>query len=213
MTGPIDFSNISSNVTIELDVSVYCDTSVYCPTCVSDDRSATSCQGSSGCGATCSCGCPTASPTSFPTVDIFECLNDNGTATLLMNQTLDVYDIFEDVNNLPGWWENSCNICEWDINGTNIVCDENQTQIIEINLSNFGLSGSLSLSTLPQTIKQIDLSNNNLIGSLDWIAFESASSLEMLYLNNNNFNGTIDLQYFGSSFQVLNLSVNDFSGT
>ena len=217
-TGPIDFTSISSNLTIIVDVSIYCSTAVYCGTCsIESDRNSTICQGSTNCGATCNCGCTTTAPTSYPTVDIFDCdsVNNNSvsSSSLLMNQTLDIYDIFFNVNNLPGWWENSCNICQWDIDNTNIVCDENQTQIIEINLSNHALSGSLTLlNNWPQTVKKIDLSHNNLIGTINWMAFDNSSLLEELYLNDNNFNGTIDLKQFGSSVAIVNLSLNNFNG-
>jgi len=88
------------------------------------------------------------------------------------------------------------------------------TQIKVLDLKHNQLDGELpsTLGQLPNTLEELDLSHNNLVGTL-CESIQSLTHLEGLYLNNNYFVGPIpsSLGHISSLSQLF-LQENDFSG-
>lgn len=79
--------------------------------------------------------------------------------------------------------------CEW----TGVVCDEETAEVVQINWEGQQMNGQLveELRYLGR-LERLDLSNNELVGNLDYMY--EVKSLTELFLNNNKFTGTLSEQ-------------------
>ncbi|KAJ7958830.1 Leucine-rich receptor-like protein kinase family protein [Quillaja saponaria] len=113
---------------------------------------------------------------------------------------------------LSSWTNSSASIiCKWH----GIACD-NSSHVSSIELSGKNISGTItsSIFQLPY-IKNMDLSNNQLIGESPSINFISSWFLRYLNLSNNNLTGSLPSSLFSISFshlETLDLSNNMLSG-
>ncbi|KAL5772190.1 hypothetical protein ACOSQ2_012114 [Xanthoceras sorbifolium] len=132
-------------------------------------------------------------------------------------------------------WSTSTSICTW----IGVTCGLRHHRVITLNISYFGLAGTIPPQLGNMSFLQVlAIRNNSFFGSLpDELAqlrrlkhanfmfnsfnmeiipswFGSLSKLLHLFLNNNNFVGTIPLSLGNiSSMQVIDLSYNQLSGT
>ena len=87
-----------------------------------------------------------------------------------------------------------------------------------VNVRNNRLTGELDLAEVPRSVKDLDLSYNQLEGSVFFA--DMGRNMEKLNLRHNNFSGEIDLSYLPRSMledkkyssRGINLMENDFSG-
>ncbi|KAL5067970.1 hypothetical protein RYX36_018857 [Vicia faba] len=90
---------------------------------------------------------------------------------------------------LPSWLlTNHINLCNWDI----IFCDNTNTTVSKINLSNPNSSGKLAdldFNSLPN-LTLLDLNGNRFGGSIP-SEYGSLSKLSFLDLGNNSLEGTL----------------------
>ena len=79
--------------------------------------------------------------------------------------------------------------CEW----AGVVCDEETGEVVQINWEGQQMNGQLveEMRHLGR-LERLDLSNNELVGTLDYIY--EIKSLTELFLNNNKFTGTLSEQ-------------------
>eukprot|EP00271_Cylindrocystis_brebissonii_P017624 TRINITY_DN464_c0_g1_i1.p1 TRINITY_DN464_c0_g1~~TRINITY_DN464_c0_g1_i1.p1 ORF type:complete len:1372 (-),score=265.73 TRINITY_DN464_c0_g1_i1:941-5056(-) len=87
----------------------------------------------------------------------------------------------------------------------------NVTSLALLDLSHNQFSGSLP-SYFPNTLVDVDLSDNNLTGEVT-NSFDSLTSLETLILSNNQLGGPIPVLSAAPNLTVLSLSNNFFNGT
>ena len=104
-------------------------------------------------------------------------------------------------------WLEGCNACDW----YGITCDNNN-RVIGLDLSNNNLSGSLtsSMFDLLTKLDSLDLSNNSLFGAVE-IDF-SPTSLSFLDLSHNQITGSYPLMMNQMSIEYLDLSNNLLDG-
>ncbi|TXG47618.1 hypothetical protein EZV62_026912 [Acer yangbiense] len=140
----------------------------------------------------------------------------------------------DSTNLLAKNWSMSSSICTW----IGVSCSVRHHRVTGLNISNFGLSGTLppQLGNL-SFLQVLAIENNSFSGSLpDELAqlrrlkrinfmfnsfqveippwFGTLSELQYLFLNNNNLVGTIPLSLGNlSSLRVVDLSYNQLSGT
>ena len=92
-------------------------------------------------------------------------------------------------------WMTSYHVCLWygvQCNHQNHNSNQNNIEIIEIDLSDNGLDGSIHLAwTLLDKCKSILFNSNQLNGTIPGTVFGNILSLEYLYLQNNLLSGTI----------------------
>ncbi|XP_073122841.1 LRR receptor-like serine/threonine-protein kinase HSL2 [Henckelia pumila] len=100
--------------------------------------------------------------------------------------------------------------CGW----TGISCDAQNVSVVSIGLSDIGVSGNFPADFCRiSTLRNLDVSSNNLGGSIDSDSISLCSHLVALNLSANYFVG--DLPEFPVEFlnlTVLDLSFNNFSG-
>ena len=86
-------------------------------------------------------------------------------------------------------WLSSTHVCDWE----GVFCDRRRTVIQELDMSDFGLTG-----TIPPTINMLQdlvalwLRNNNLSGNPPFLEIGSIPNLVILYLNGNQLSGSVD---------------------
>jgi len=98
--------------------------------------------------------------------------------------------------------------CEWE----GIVCDEETGDVLQINWSRKNLNGQLvdEMRHL-DSLERIDLSENNMTGSLKFL-YET-KSLREVYLNNNQFSGPLEEQIgLITGLEKLYLGHNELTG-
>ncbi|KAJ1409820.1 Protein kinase domain [Sesbania bispinosa] len=115
------------------------------------------------------------------------------------------------LHTLSNWVSSSATLCKWH----GITCD-NSSHINAVVLSGKNISGEVS-STIFQLphVTSLDLSNNQLVGEISLINAPSLSPLRYLNLSNNNLTGSLPQSLFSASFfnlETLDLSNNMFSG-
>ena len=108
------------------------------------------------------------------------------------NDTATICDIFADIYDCTTF--NVSNIC--DEIGVNCT----QEDVVKIDWSNRGVSGSLNFinNKFPNSLKYLDLSNNNITGEFDFSAFHTSSDIVDILINNNQFDSISninDLRY------------------
>ncbi|KAJ8640917.1 hypothetical protein MRB53_017611 [Persea americana] len=108
---------------------------------------------------------------------------------------------------VPGWDPNSSDYCKW----IGVHCNSNGS-VENLALPHHELRGNLSVISLLNTLKWLDLSNNFFHGSIP-SAFGNLSELEFLDLSLNKFEGSIPVE-LGSiqNLRSLNLSNNMLTG-
>lgn len=114
---------------------------------------------------------------------------------------------------LSNWLNSSASFCNW----YGLTCDHSSSHVNSIQLSGKNMSGTISSSIfqLPN-VTNIDLSSNQFAGELSFSFHSSLSSLRYLNLSNNNLTGSLPEFLFSVSFShlvSLDLSNNMFSGT
>lgn len=100
--------------------------------------------------------------------------------------------------------------CEWD----SIKCDENNKFVTEINLSKQGLQGQLisEIGSLMR-LEKIDLSDNDLTGSIEMGMLTNLQFLKAFNVGDNKIEGKIPKQAFElEQIQLVNVSNNLFTG-
>ncbi|XP_057481669.1 LRR receptor-like serine/threonine-protein kinase HSL2 [Actinidia eriantha] len=112
---------------------------------------------------------------------------------------------------LSDWVDTSHNApCNW----TGITCDPQNGAVASIDLSNLGIAGRFPEGFCRiTTLRDLNLGNNNLNGSLSSLAVSFCSYLHSLNLSSNLFVG--DLPEFEPEFAnltALDLGYNNFSG-
>ncbi|PRQ48732.1 putative non-specific serine/threonine protein kinase [Rosa chinensis] len=107
-------------------------------------------------------------------------------------------------------WSTSTPICNW----VGVTCGARHHRVADLNLSYFGLTGTIppELGNLPFLVN-MDFSNNSFHGILPQ-ELDRLCRLKFISLGNNKFTGVIP-SWFGSLFklQVFNLFGNQFSGS
>lgn len=101
--------------------------------------------------------------------------------------------------------------CQW----PGIVCDAEGKYVEELLLSKEGLNGKIvrELGLLPR-LKVVDLSDNNLIGTLDPKIFTGLPLLEVFNVAGNNLGGNLPNDLFSRPLLAqVNVSRNKFVGT
>ncbi|PNX84127.1 LRR receptor-like kinase resistance protein, partial [Trifolium pratense] len=106
---------------------------------------------------------------------------------------------------------NHINLCNWDA----VVCDNTNATVLEINLSNANLSGTLTgldFASLPN-LTLLNLNNNRFHGSIT-STIGNLSTLTFLDLGNNLFEGTLPSE-LGQLKELQHVSFynNNFNGT
>ena len=106
---------------------------------------------------------------------------------------------------------NIANLCIWDA----IVCDNTNTTVSQINLSDANLTGTLTtldFASLPN-LTQLDLNGNNFGGSIS-SAIGNLSKLTLLDFGNNLFEGTLPYELGQlKELQYLSFYTNNLYGT
>lgn len=98
--------------------------------------------------------------------------------------------------------------CEW----TGVVCDEDTGDVLEVNWGRQNMNGQLvpEMRHLDK-LERLDLSENELVGSLDFL-YET-KSLREIYLNDNQFSGTLSEQIgLIGNLEKLYLGHNELTG-
>jgi len=89
----------------------------------------------------------------------------------------------------------------------------NLRNLTVLDLSNCQLNGSIPPFTQWPMIESIDLSGNNLIGSLSSDGYYALRNLKIVDLSNNSISGVVPASLFSSpSLVYLDLSQNNFTG-
>ncbi|WCJ29509.1 Leucine-rich receptor-like protein kinase family protein [Euphorbia peplus] len=123
---------------------------------------------------------------------------------LLLSFKSTINDPFQYLSN----WNTSATFCKW----KGITCNDNSSYIMAIELPGKNISGIIlpsSIFFLPY-IETIDLSSNQLSGSIPRDLF-SSTSLRYLNLSNNNFTGSVPRGSI-TSLETLDLSNNMLLG-
>ncbi|KAF5735230.1 putative BRASSINOSTEROID INSENSITIVE 1-associated receptor kinase 1 precursor [Tripterygium wilfordii] len=110
---------------------------------------------------------------------------------------------------LPSWRLEDPDPCKW----KGVTCDQKTKRVIQLNLRNHKLSGSVSseLGKL-QHLKILALHNNNFYGTIP-SELGNCTQLEGLYLQGNYFSGLIPSELGNlSELQFLDISGNSLSG-
>jgi hypothetical protein len=108
-----------------------------------------------------------------------------------------------------GWtWDNQTT-CEW----FGISCTNDL--VTAINLADCGLSGTLSPDLgLLTSLRNFDVSNNAISGTLPGDGLAALTDLQLLYLYGNNFSGTLPALWSSlSNLTDVRLFNNSFTGT
>ncbi|KAJ7965929.1 Leucine-rich receptor-like protein kinase family protein [Quillaja saponaria] len=136
-------------------------------------------------------------------------ISHGGELELLLSFKASIIDQFHFLSN----WSNSSAaiICKWH----GITCD-NSSHIRSIELSGKNISGKItpSIFQLPY-LRNMDLSNNQLIGEIPKLNSISTSPLQYLNLSNNKLTSSLPDSLFSisfSHFKTLDLSNNMLSG-
>lgn len=100
--------------------------------------------------------------------------------------------------------------CDW----PGITCDSEHKFIEEIFLSNKNVTGPLPPALgLLTTLKKLDMSENELTGTIFPLTFRQAPNLEEIHLGGNRLRGTIPEELFmPPQLKKLNISYNLFAG-
>ncbi|MCP4353986.1 MAG: DUF1566 domain-containing protein [Desulfobacterales bacterium] len=115
--------------------------------------------------------------------------NTQGISPMERNALIDLYSSTDGDNwtNNGGWLGDPGTECNW----YGVKCDTGQKHVVEIDLSENKLTGSISseLGSL-STLKELNLKSNDLAGSIP-SELGNLASLEHLILNNNQLTGEI----------------------
>ena len=104
--------------------------------------------------------------------------------------------------------------CDW----PGVKCDRSGRFIEELNMTNVARDPSLKGTLITEIgllnrLKKIDLSNNELEGTLDPIIFKNMNNLEIINLASNNFEGRLPTKLFElSSISHIDISNNTLGG-
>ena len=101
--------------------------------------------------------------------------------------------------------------CQWD----GVLCDPNEKFVQHLNLKNSSLAGTLITSIgLLRTLEAIDLSFNNLSGTIDASIFRNLPDLTVVNLAENQFEGEIPADLLEMpSLKEVTMFGNRFKGT
>ena len=130
----------------------------------------------------------------------------------------------EETSSYGGWlrkanWMSKSSVCQW----YGIGCDDYE-MVTSLNLTDNQLHGSLPMLELFQALranlKTLDLSHNEISGSIDQLPTEayekSWAQLEYFYINGNQITGNPPLSWFdmtsGSNIIGINMASNQLSG-
>ncbi|XP_059428703.1 receptor-like protein 47 [Corylus avellana] len=87
------------------------------------------------------------------------------------------------------------------------------TQLLYLDMSSNSFTGPIPSFSMAKNLTQINLSHNDLIGSITSTSWEELRNLVSLDLRHNSLNGSIPVSLFSHPFlQKLQLSNNQFSG-
>ncbi|KAG8078657.1 hypothetical protein GUJ93_ZPchr0007g6343 [Zizania palustris] len=134
-----------------------------------------------------------------------------GISTSLPPETVALLDIkshLEDPKNYLRNWNESHSPCQF----YGVTCDQNSDDVIEISLSNFSLSGTISSSfSLLRQLRTLELGANSISGTLP-AALANCTNLQVLNLSTNSLTGQLPDLSTLLKLQVLDLSTNGFYG-
>lgn len=120
-----------------------------------------------------------------------------------------VLDTFgdESIRQQLNWKDVGCCISPW----TGIKCKDGN--IVEIELSDMQLSGTIDLKNLPKSLKVLNLHGNKFTGHVDMEQLIKLPSLKILDLSfNYNLNGILNVNKLPKSLQKISLNHNKFHG-
>ena len=146
---------------------------------------------------------PTNSPSRAPSSAPTNKFCDEGVQT---SETYKVclffYEIF-DTDDLPSDLDihesNFCNLPDY------FDCDSDGLTITQIFFSDYGIVNSIDItgdmidSYLPLSVYTLDLSNNSLVGTIDF--WNKIYRFETLDLSHNHFSGTVDFSHIGETIE------------
>lgn len=106
-------------------------------------------------------------------------------------------------------WNTSAHIDKW----RKVKCLRGN--VVRLDLSDNFLVGEMPILSGLRNILELNLSSNELNGSISWDIFASVSIIELIDLSHNSFVGPIDWMVLFTNavrLRVLNLSNNNFNG-
>ncbi|KAG5520366.1 hypothetical protein RHGRI_033068 [Rhododendron griersonianum] len=112
------------------------------------------------------------------------------------------------LNYLDSWGKDSDSPCGF----FGVSCDPNTGLVTEISLDNKSLSGSLSPSiSMLQSLQSLVLPSNSISGEIPW-ELSNCTNLRVLNLTGNNMNGSLPDLSGLRNLEILDISINYFSG-
>ncbi|XP_031383545.1 probable LRR receptor-like serine/threonine-protein kinase At2g24230 [Punica granatum] len=140
---------------------------------------------------------------------VFMFISPLGSSQLPNTDGFFVSDFFQKMGLSLTSFGSSAPVCSW----RGVSCDANGEFVLQLNASNFNLSGSIPDTTIGKLTKlqSLDLSGNRITGLPS--DFWSLGSLQSLNLSNNLISGSLpsNVGNFGS-LESIDLSGNNFSG-
>ncbi|XP_021283068.1 leucine-rich repeat receptor-like tyrosine-protein kinase PXC3 isoform X1 [Herrania umbratica] len=121
-----------------------------------------------------------------------------------LNDQATLLAINKELGGVADWGDNNTEYCNWE----GIHCGLNHSFVERLDLSRRMLRGNVTLISNLKSLKQLDLSYNNLNGPIP-SALGNLSDLEYLDLSLNKFEGYIPVEFGGlRNLRSLNLSNN-----
>ncbi|RDY09109.1 putative inactive receptor kinase, partial [Mucuna pruriens] len=109
-------------------------------------------------------------------------------------------------------WDKSSSVCKrW----IGVTCNTDQSHVIALQLSSFGLTGPIPPNTLSRlsALQTVSLASNTITGSFP-SGFSKLKNLIYLYLQFNNFSGPLPSDFsVWKNLSIVNLSNNSFNGS
>ncbi|KAG5036148.1 hypothetical protein AAZX31_04G219700 [Glycine max] len=109
-------------------------------------------------------------------------------------------------------WDENTSVCQsW----RGVICNSDESRVIELRLPGAGLSGPISPNTLSRlsALEVVSLRSNGISGPFP-DGFSELKNLTSLYLQSNKFSGSLPLDFsVWNNLSVVNLSNNSFNGS
>lgn len=97
-------------------------------------------------------------------------------------------------------------VCDW----PGVTCSEDGVNVLEIHWRSMSLKGEMNLSCMPPMVINFNVQNNEITGTLD--AAELPFHLKMITLSSNKFRGSVNWESLPPNVEYMYLSNNQFEG-